>query len=110
MSYSTTAELTLLTGSSASAVALQAIIDDADREIDAVLEPHGLSGSSSDVAIKSASLRLSTALLLQRTRMPGDNADQAIAAERARARELLSSYVRAHASSRTSVRVYQVNP
>jgi hypothetical protein len=60
MSYCTTTELINITGSDLGTTKLQAIIDDADREIDAYLAPYGLSGTASG-ACKSASLKLSQA-------------------------------------------------
>ncbi|HIH03778.1 MAG TPA: hypothetical protein HA263_08020 [Methanoregulaceae archaeon] len=74
MSYCTTAELLLRTGSTLGADVLQAIIDDADREIDAWLAPRGLSGTSSG-ACKSASLELAKAGILDRMRLDGTQPD-----------------------------------
>ena len=106
MSYCTTAELVNLTGSGLSSTILQAIIDDADREINAYLAPHGLAGSAND-ACKTASLKLSRAGLMQYHRLSGiqpksvsigdttsqDDPDVAIKALRAEAFDLLNQWV-----------------
>jgi len=71
MSYCTTAELVLLTGSAKSDAILQAIIDDGDREIDAWLALYGLTGTASG-ACKSASLKMAQAGLLYYDLHAGD--------------------------------------
>jgi len=105
MSYCTTAELVNLTGSGLSSTILQAIIDDADREINAYLAPHGLGGSGD--ACKTASLKLSRAGLMQYHRLSGiqpksvsigdtssqDDPDIAIAALRKEAFQILDLWV-----------------
>jgi len=105
MSYCTTAELVNLTGSGLSSTILQAIIDDADREINAYLAPHGLGGSG-DVC-KTASLKLSRAGLMQYHRLSGiqpksvsigdttsqDDPDVAIAALRKEAFQVLDLWI-----------------
>ena len=106
MSYCTTTDLVNLTGSSLSSTILQAIIDDADREINAYLAPHGLAGSAND-ACKTASLKLSRAGLMQYHRLSGiqpksvsigdttsqDDPDVAIAALRKEAFQILDLWV-----------------
>jgi len=115
MSYCTTAELVNLTGSGLSSTILQAIIDDADREINSYLLPHGLSGSSND-SVKTASLKLSRAGLMQYHRLSGiqpksvsigdttsqDDPDVAIKALRAEAFDLLNQWVSTQLSVSTT--------
>ena len=114
MSYCTTTDLVNLTGSSLSSTILQAIIDDADREINAYLAPHGLSGSGD--ACKTASLKLSRAGLMQYHRLSGiqpksvsigdttsqDDPDVAIKALRAEAFALLDQWVSTQLSVSTT--------
>jgi len=114
MSYCTTTDLVNLTGSSLSSTILQAIIDDADREINAYLAPHGLSGSGD--ACKTASLKLSRAGLMQYHRLSGiqpksvsigdstsqDDPDVAIAALRKEAFQVLDLWI----STQLSVNTY----
>lgn len=90
MSYCSTAELVSATGATYETAVLQALIDRADRQINARLNAARVSGSSD--AIKEASLSLSISMLLTRMRMDGakpaslsvggmsmsDNIDQAI--------------------------------
>jgi|GEM_PF-5001804 len=109
MSYCTVAELTAYTGSSLTESEQQALIDLADMEIDARLAAHKLSGSG-DAAIRAASLHLAAALMRTRYRMDGtmpsssssggvsqsDNADAAIASERATAEALISQFISAN--------------
>jgi hypothetical protein len=64
MSFCTTTELTNVTGSVRSATILQAIIDEADRQITAYLRARGVGASACDET-KSASLALSQAGLLR---------------------------------------------
>ncbi len=105
MSYCTVEDLVAATGSAYDAVTLQALIDRADRQIDARLAVHGLSGSGG--IITEASLSLSISMLLTRMRIDGtkpsslsigglsmsDNIDGAIAALEAKAAQLIESYV-----------------
>lgn len=112
MSYCSTDDLVAATGSAYEAATLQALIDSADRQIDARLAPHGLAGSGN--AIREASLALSTSMLLTRMRADGkkpsslsvgglsmsDNNDAAIAALEAKAERLVSDFVAAQLASK----------
>lgn len=69
MAYCTNAELTALTGTELSTTIQDAIIAEADRQIDARLALYGVSGSGN--VCKSASLQLSTAGVLRRHQMDG---------------------------------------
>ena len=64
MTFSTTTELTNVTGSVRSSTILQALIDEADRQITAYLRARGVSASACDET-KSASLLLSQVGLLR---------------------------------------------
>jgi len=64
MTFCTTTELVNITGSVRSATILQAIIDEADRQITAYLRARGVSASACDET-KSASLTLSQVGLLR---------------------------------------------
>ncbi len=106
MSYCTTAELVSATGSKYDTAVLQALIDRADRQINAKLNAARVSGSGD--AIKEASLSLSTSMLLTRMRMDGtkpsslsmggtltmsDNVDEAIANLETRAWQLVEEHI-----------------
>jgi hypothetical protein len=106
MSYCTPAELVLATGSTYSTDVLQALIDRADRQINARLLAARVSGSGN--AVKEASLSLSISMLLTRMRMDGskisttsidgtmnltENVDAAIAGYEKRAWQLLDNYI-----------------
>ncbi len=106
MSYCSTAELVSATGSVYDTTTLQALIDRADRQINARLLAARVSASGD--AVKEASLCLSTSMLLTRMRMDGtktastsldgtislgDNIDQAIAAYEKQAWKLIDSYI-----------------
>lgn len=69
MAYCTNVELTALTGTELSTTIQDAIIAEADRQIDARLALYGVSGSGN--VCKSASLQLSTAGVLRRHQMDG---------------------------------------
>ena len=69
MSYCTPAELVSATGTNYPEVTLQALIDRADRQIDARLLAARVSGGGP--AVKEASLSLSISALLTRMRMDG---------------------------------------
>jgi len=116
MTYCSTTELVALSGSTLDATTiLTPIIEAADREIDAYLAPHNLSGSASG-ACKQASLKLSMAGLLERGLHTGDyqatsgdftssvNVVQAIEANRQRAFVLLDQYVKENKSESIFVR------
>ena len=105
MSYCSTAELVSATGATYETAVLQALIDRADRQINAKLNAARVGGSGN--AVKEASLCLSTAMLLTRMRMDGakpaslsvgglsmsDNIDQAIKTYEARAWELVNEHI-----------------
>ncbi len=73
MAYCTNAELTNLTGTELSTTIQDAIIAEADRQIDARLALYGVSGSGN--VCKSASLQLSMAGVLRRHQMDGTQPD-----------------------------------
>lgn len=101
--YCTYTELTYLTGSTLSQTIQEAIINQAEREVDTYLGPFGLSGSTS---VKDATLHLSIAGLFTRYRLDGqkpgsltlgdytstDNIDAAIATHRNEGYRLLNLY------------------
>jgi len=116
MTYCSTTELVALSGSTLDATTiLTPIITAADREIDAYLAPHNISGAASG-ACKQASLKLSMAGLLERGLHTGDyqatsgdftssvNVVQAIEANRQRAFVLLDQYVKENKSESIFVR------
>jgi len=70
MAYCEYTDITNLTGTTLSQSIIEAVIAQADREIDGILAPHGLSGSSTGL-IKSASIELSIAGIYTRQRMDG---------------------------------------
>ena len=71
MTYTTSAELTLLTGTTLSADTLDAIIADADRRIRARITTAGLIPQPSDDTLTSASIDLSRAGIVIYNRMTG---------------------------------------
>ncbi len=105
MSYCSTAELVSATGAAYDTATLQALIDRADRQIDARLNAAGVTGGGN--AIKEASLSLSISMLLTRMRMDGtkpaslslgglsmsDNIDQAIKDLEARAWAVVNEHI-----------------
>ena len=117
MTYCSTIELVALSGSTLDATTvLTPIIEAADREIDAYLAPHNLSGSASG-ACKQASLKLSMAGLLERglhtltyqASVGNDYASnmdviRAIESNRKRAFVLLDQYVKENKSESIFVR------
>ena len=113
MSYCTTAELVTATGSTYDTATLQALIDRADRQINARLQAARVSGSSD--AVKEASLSLSISMMLTRMRMDGikpsslnmggvlsmsDNIDEAIKNLEIRAWQLVEDMIAYAAPSR----------
>lgn len=120
MTYCTTAELVLLTGSALPTATLTAIIEQGDREIDAYLAPYGVGADAS--ACKSASLELAKAGILDRMRLDGTQPDQstegdysqtvqiesAIKRHRAAAFDLLDRYVSAASAASASVSKYHI--
>lgn len=111
MGYCTTDELVALSGTTLDATTiLTPIIAAADREIDAFLTTYGLTGSSTQGAIKQASLKLSMAGLLERglhtgiyEAVSGDfenktDVIKAIESNRAAAYKLLEMHVNAQTS------------
>lgn len=117
MTYCTTTELVALSGSTLDATTiLTPIIEAADREIDAYLAPHNISGAASG-ACKQASLKLSMAGLLERglhtltyqASVGNDYASnmdviRAIESNRKRAFVLLDQYVKENKSESIFVR------
>lgn len=106
MSYCTPAELISATGSNYPTETLQALIDQADAEIDAKLMAMRVGGGGS--VVKSASLNLSISKLLTRMRMDGtkistpsldgtmnlsDDVDRAIATYEKKAWTLIDNYI-----------------
>lgn len=74
MAYSTHAELTALTGTSLLAASQDAIIAQADREINAKLYAAGLTPPSSDDILKAASLNLAHVGVITQNRMINEEA------------------------------------
>ena len=105
MSNCTPAELISATGSKYDNATLQALIDRADRQINARLLANRIPGSGD--SLKEASLDLSNSMLLTRMRMDGtkpgslnfggvimsDNIDQAIKDLETRAWQLVTDYI-----------------
>lgn len=106
MSYCTPDELKEATGSNYSEETLQALINDADREINATLQAARVYGGGD--ALKAASLNLSISKLLTRMRMDGtkisttsldgtmnlaDDPDRSIAAYEKKAWALIDKYI-----------------
>lgn len=120
MTYCTTAELVLLTGSALPTATLTAIVEQGDREIDTYLAPYGVAADAS--ACKSASLELAKAGILDRMRLDGTQPDQstegdysqtvqiesAIKRHRAAAFDLLDRYVSAASAASASVSKYHI--
>lgn len=117
MSYSTTTELTNLTGSLRSSTILQAIIDEADRQVTAYLKARGVSASACDET-KSVSLALSQAGLLRFGLQEGSlqassgdfsssvNVTEAVKALETRAFSILDDYISRQISLNVPRRVY----
>lgn len=119
MAYCTYTEIQNLTGSVLSQTILEAIIAEADREIDGRLALFNLTGSGG--LIKSASIHLSIAGLFTRYRLDGtkpgslnigglsmsDNIDQAIEYHTKRGNDLISQFIAE--TSRRRYRIRKVN-
>jgi hypothetical protein len=117
MSYCTTTELTNITGSLRSSTILQAIIDEADRQVTAYLKARGVSASACDET-KSASLALSQAGLLRFGLQEGSlqassgdfsssvNVTEAVKALETRAFSILDDYISRQISLNVPRRVY----
>ena len=113
MAYCTNTELTSLTGTGLSTDIQDAIISQADREINARLENAGIGIPSSDDSLKSASLNLSKVGIITYDRMKGnrpsdlkvgeismsDNLDAAIKKLTEMAWESVDSYISSHGTS-----------
>jgi hypothetical protein len=91
MSYTTVTDLRTMTGTDLGDGEMNAIIALADKEVDAYLAVYGLSGST-DPAISTASLKLSTVILYQRCHTPEH--DPAIGQLTKTAYTLLDEYIR----------------
>jgi hypothetical protein len=105
MANCTYTELQNITGSDLSTTILGAIIDQADREIEAYLDKYGLDGSSSVGAVKAASLKLSQAGVYE---LSGNTSQveslyNPVKELRKAAYEILSNYVSANASSSSTL-------
>lgn len=124
MAYTTNAKLTLLTGTALSTTIQDAILAQADREIDAKLYEAGLTPPGSDATLEAASLDLGIAGVFTRHRMDGtqpdslrvgevsssDDIDAAITELKDRAMRLVDAYIaKAQAATRLSSRIYKVN-
>lgn len=124
MAYCTNAELTLLTGTSLSTTIQDAIIAQADREIDARIVRAGLTAPASDDTLKAASLNISKAGIITHDRMSGaktssikvgeismsDNLDAAITELYDNAWESVDSYIKTNGTySRDRWYVRKVN-
>lgn len=117
MTYCTTADLVNLTGSTRTTTQLQAIIDEADREVNAYLKARGVSGSTCD-ELKSVSLKLSKAGLLEFGLQNGDfeadsgdftssvDVTRAVESLRAAARRQMDDFIATQVSLSTPRRIY----
>lgn len=118
MAYSTATELKALTGATLADADLEAIIDQADRTIDAKLRIAGITGAN-PADLKAASLEYSIAGLLTRYRLDGtkpaslsvgglsmsDNIDSAIDEHLKKGDAILNGIVKRNRSYRQIVRV-----
>ena len=107
MAYSTSTDLTLLTGTSLSLDNQDAIIDQADREIRSRIQAAGLSPPAADEDLRAASLNLAKVGVMTYNRINGtqtnsitidgisiaDDLDKAIEALRVEAWASVDSYV-----------------
>jgi len=115
MAYCTYTELTSLTGATLLQATLEAIIAQADREIDAKLAEQGLTGTAGNAQLKAASLELSIAGLITRYAMDGtrdidaENTEDSVTAHRARAQEILDAYIWAALSGDYDTMVVRVD-
>lgn len=124
MSYSTNAKLTQMTGTTLSSTIQDALILEADYEINSYLYAAGLTPPASDTTLEAASLKLSTALVMTRHRMDGtmpgslnigdfsmsDNLDGAISELRNGAKLLIDGYIaKTKAATYRATRIYKVN-
>ena len=110
MAYCTNTELTSLTGTSLSTDIQDAIIAQADREINARIARADLTAPASDDILKAASLNISKAGIITHDRMSGaktssikvgdismsDNLDAAISSLYAKAWESVDSYIKSN--------------
>lgn len=113
MAYCIYTEIIALTGTELSQSDIEAIIAEADREIDAVLAYNGLGSADTNGGIKSASIKLSIAGVITRGRLDGtkpsnlvlgdmtisDNRDAAIAQLREAAMKTVAQYVKLQKAS-----------
>jgi hypothetical protein len=124
VSYCAYTDIQNVTGSALSQTILEAIIAQADREINARLYEAGLTPPSSDTLLMAASVDLSVAGVMTRHRMDGtqpssksvgeasesDTLDGAIAKLRESADRAVSAYIaKAQAAVRLSSRIHKVN-
>lgn len=122
--YCTNAKLTQMTGTTLSSTIQDAMILEADYEINGWLYEAGITPPGSDTTLEAASLKLSTALVMTRHRMDGtqpgslsigefsmsDNIDAAITSLREGAKSLVDSYIaKVKTASYRSTRIYKVN-
>jgi|GEM_PF-1145372 len=113
MAYSTYAELAAITGTTLSTATLEAIIAQADREINAKLYAAGLTPPVSDDMLKAASLDLAHIAVIVHTRIMNEEArhpesakrwindgqDREIKELRERAWEIVNAYITYSSSS-----------
>jgi hypothetical protein len=124
MAYCTAAELQYLTGAEDGQEALEAIIDQSDREIKGIIYQAGLTPPAANDILKAASLNYSIAGTMTRHRMDGtqpgsltvgdmttsDNIDAAIDKLREKAEALVNAYIsQVSTASGLSGRIYKVN-
>jgi hypothetical protein len=112
--YSSSSDIVNLTGTDLDTATVEALIAEADREIDAILDREGLSvPSPTPDLVKLASQYLASALVLRRSRADGSHPDSArigdygeqtrigdvIAEFESRGREALREYIRRYKSA-----------
>jgi hypothetical protein len=109
MSWATTADLVNATGSALDTATLQAIIDSAEREINAALSPLNITGSD---ALREASLHLSIARLYTRYDLVGQLTQPTIngstASHEAQAWKLVDAFISAQNRTRSVKRWVQI--
>lgn len=118
MTYCTVDEVKNLTGTDLSDAIVESVIEQSDREIDAILRANGISGGNAN-DLKAASTKLSIAGVMTRHRMDGtqpsslsigdistsDDINAAIAELKEQAYQMIRSIIRANRSNRTVMRV-----
>jgi hypothetical protein len=109
MAYCTSTDITNVTGTTLDSTTLGALIDEADREINAYLTAKGTTGSACD-AMKTASMKLTNALMILRNPIgsEGSASVMAVSLLRKAAYEILDDYLATKSSLTVPRRPYVV--